>query len=385
MEDAMIELLLPRNVIVGPGSLRKVLEIICQQNARKICFVADEIVYKNSCDIVDLEHQLRKQGIDIVSSIFVKSEPTFGFIRELLKNERVLDAEVYIAIGGGSVIDTAKILSACCTNPAFREDLYNSSLIKNPAAFLIAVPTTAGTGAEATPNAILLDEEKQLKVGIVSKLMVAQSVILDPNLTRSLPKHIAATTGIDALAHAIESFISKKSNSFCELYGLTAIRLIFENLEKACNCDDIKARENMLLASFYAGVCLVVSSTCAVHAMAYPLAGTYHVPHGVSISMLLYHVMEKIYLACAEKFSIIYRSCFGKNLGADEENAAAFLRELDMLLKNIGAVFKMSDYGVKETDLYKMAMSAIGIKRLFDNNPVELTVNDLVDIYKKAL
>lgn len=215
--------------------------------------------------------------------------------------------------------------------------------------------------------------------------MIAQSVILDPDLTRSMPRHIAATTGIDALAHALESFISKKVNSFCELYGLAVIRLIFENLEKACNYDDPKARENMLLASFYAGICLVVSSTCAVHAMAYPLAGTYHIPHGVSISMLLYYVMEKIHLACAERFSIVYRSCFGKSLGTEEKDAAAFVRELYMFLKNVGAVFRMSDYGVKESDLYSIATSAASIKRLFDNNPVKLTIDDLVEIYRMAL
>lgn len=163
MDNSIKELLLPRNVIVGSGSIGKVEEIIRQQKAKRVCFVVDEVVYKNNNDIVRLEQKLKVQGIEIVGIIFVKSEPTFGFVRELLKNKDVLNANVYIAIGGGSVIDTAKILSACCSNPAFREDLCNSDLIKNPAAYLIAIPTTAGTGAEATPNAILLDEKKTVK------------------------------------------------------------------------------------------------------------------------------------------------------------------------------------------------------------------------------
>lgn len=384
MEKYITTLSLPRNVIAGEGSICHIEEIIIQQKPRSVCFVVDEAVYKNN-GINIIEEAVEAKDIRVVSITSVKGEPTFNFIKGLLQNKELLEADLFVAIGGGSVIDTAKILSACRTNPALIKDLHNSAMIKNNAAYLIAVPTTSGTGAEATPNAILLDEERQLKVGVVSQLMIAQTVILDPDLTKSMPRHIAASTGVDALAHALESFLSKKANHLSDLYGLNAMDLIFKNLERACCIDDSEARKNMLLASFYAGMCLAASSTCAVHAMAYPLSGIYHVPHGVSISMLLFPVMEKIKSACVDRLSIVYQRCFGKSLGSPERDTDEFVNQLHSLLQRVNALYPMSAYGVTQDNLKDMADSAITIKRLFDNNPMALSTKDLIEIYEKAL
>ena len=171
----------------------------------------------------------------------------------------------------------------------------------------LMIPTTAGTGAEATPNAIVAVPEKELKVGIVNDAMIADGVILDARMIKSLPGSIAAATGVDALCHAIECFTSKKRNPFSDTFALQAFEMIVKNIEKAC--DDPGAMEeksNMLLASFYAGVAITASGTTAVHALSYPLGGKYHIAHGVSNAILLAPVMKFNEPACRARFALAY-------------------------------------------------------------------------------
>lgn len=176
-------------------------------------------------------------------------------------------------------MDTSKIISVMMTNPGYYDDLTDQSKIVNRGAPLLVAPTSAGTGSEATPNAIVLIPEKKLKVGVVHPYFLPCRVLLDPELTKSLPKSVTASTGVDAFCHCIETYISRKTNPFARVFGLKGIELISKYLRRAYeDGSDMEARENMLLAAFYGGVAITASSTVAVHALSYPLGGTYRHP-----------------------------------------------------------------------------------------------------------
>ena len=190
-------------------------------------------------------------------------------------------------------MDAAKLTSVLAgADYGVRELLDRPALARKTVGTLM-IPTTAGTGAEATPNAIVAVPEKEMKVGIVHDRMIADAVILDPQMIRNLPRPLAAATGIDALCHAVECFTSKKKTPFSDLYALQSFRMILENIEQACDQPDaMEAKHNMLLASFYAGVAITSSGTTAIHALSYPLGGRYHIAHGISNAILLLPVMR---------------------------------------------------------------------------------------------
>ena len=224
-----------------------------------------------------------------------------------------------------------------------------------------------------------------MKVGIVSTNFIADCVILDPMLTIKLPPAITASTGIDALAHAIECFISNKANPFSDMLALTSIRLICGSIKKAYNMgDDIESRHNMLLGSFYGGMCIASSGTTAVHALSYPLGGRYKIPHGVSNAMLLPHVMEFNKDAIVDKLNRI-----AVEMGIEVQSisevqiAEEVIKELYSLVRELNIPSDLKQYGIKESDIDTLVEEASKVTRLLDNNPKLLSKNDMFKIYKK--
>lgn len=221
-----------------------------------------------------IKTELAKKGIASEISTEIKPEPTEENIEDVFQTFLKGEHEAIIGIGGGSVLDAAKILAVLKTNDQPISDLVGTNLVKKRGVPTILIPTTSGTGSEVTPNAIVTFPEKELKIGMVSPYLLPDLVILDPALTLKLPKAITAATGMDAFTHALESYISNKANPFSDMFALESMRLISGSIQEAYHHgDNMTAREDMLVGAMYGGMALTSAGTAAVHAMAYPLGG----------------------------------------------------------------------------------------------------------------
>ena len=286
----------------------------------------------------------------------------------------------------GSVMDIAKLASITADGSCTVRDQLKDPRIGKKTVKTIMIPTTAGTGSEATPNSIVAVPEEQLKVGIVNPEMIADAVILDGEMIRRLPRKIAASTGIDALCHAIECYTSAKANPFSDLFAMQALRLIFANLEKACDdADALDAKEKMMQAAFYAGVAITCSGTTAVHALSYPLGGRYHIPHGVANAIMLMPVMQFNKSCCRKKFAEVYDAVGGTGAGTDTEKADWIINQMDAMVKHLDIPTSLKPYGVTETDLPLLVKAGMDVQRLLVNNPRTVTAADAEALYRAIL
>lgn len=376
----------PKKVFSGAGSLEEIKTIMEEQQASRVCLLTDEGVY--SCGLADGPvSYIEEKGVKPLVIHDVPREPSAYAIRKYYDQLWEAKTELIIAVGGGSVIDMAKILSVCLTNDGLVDDLRKPGAIRNASVPVAAVPTTAGTGAEATANAIFLYPEEDLKVGIVSEFMIPDYVILDATVTYGLPPALTASTGVDALCHAFESYISILSNPFCKMLALEAIRLICGNIEKAyADGSNQDAREAMQLGSFYAGLCLTTSSTVAVHALSYPLGGKYHIPHGVSNAILLPHVMEANMECCRQAYTEVAPFMLSNADDIPRERwPEAVVEYLYALMKRLNIPNSLEEFGVHREDLDYLTDNAAKVERLLLKNPKKLTKEDIKGIYKRLL
>lgn len=356
------------------GSVRSALLIT--QPSMKALGAADELV-----------KQLADKGIraDMITSIL--PEPTIHNIEEVYRGIAGEDYDVLIGLGGGSVLDATKILSVLKTSGGSVRELLGTDLVKQPGIPTILIPTTSGTGAEVTPNAIVTLPEEELKVGIVSKHMLPRLVFIDPMLTLGLPKPITAATGMDAFTHSLESFISNKANPISDMFALESIRLISSSIVEAYqNGSSVDARENMLLGSMYGGMALTSAGTAAVHALAYPLGGKFKIAHGVANSMLLPHVMRFNMDAITERLSRV-AGAMGIEVGNVSQAGAAekVVERIVEWTKTLEIPQDLRSFGVQETDVPEMAVSASKVTRLLNNNPKVLSLADMEAIYHRLL
>jgi len=376
----------PKKVFSGKGSMEEIKNVIKAVDASVVCLMTDAGVY--GCGLSKApEKYIQEAGAKMVLVNDVPREPSVYDVKDLyakLKDEKV---ELIVAIGGGSVIDMAKMMSVAMTNDNLVSDIRAEGAIKNPSLPMIAIPTTSGTGAEATANAIFLFPEEDLKVGIVNEYMIPDYVILDVENTCGLPPALTASTGVDALCHAVESYISTLSNPFCEMLSLKAVELICRSIEKAYNDgNDMQAREDMQLGSFYAGLCLTTSSTVAVHALSYPLGGKYHIPHGVSNAILLPFVMDVNMECCQEEFTTLAPYMIPDiNNYPKEQWPKMVVDYLYTLMKKLDIPDKLTGFGVKPEDLDYLTDNAVKVERLLLKNPKKLTKEEIKNIYKKLL
>ena len=376
---------IPGIVYAGKDAIRNIGNIMRQNDISRAAVFTDQGIIKSGCvkkaldEIVDSVDR-----VEVLDSL--PAEPTVGQVQAVVDEYRGFNAEFIIAIGGGSVMDTAKLASVLPAGRSVRDLAENpSEAVKRIKTLMI--PTTAGTGAEATPNAIVAIPEKQLKVGIVNDAMIADYVILDVSMVEKLPKKIAASTGLDALAHAIECFTSKKSNPISDTFALRALEIIMGNIEAACNEPvDLNAREQMLLASFYAGVAITASGTTAVHALSYPLGGKYHIPHGISNAIMLAPVMQFNEPFCRERLADAY----DRIVGADsfmtrKEKSEQMIKRLCYMSDTLDIPTSLTSFGVSCHDLDSLVDSAMQVQRLLVNNMRDLTKEDIRNLYLKVL
>ena len=376
---------MPKEVYSGADALDQIAAIV--SGVKRVTVFTDKGV--QGAGLLDKIMKLLRQneaGIEISILADLPAEPTCDQAQAVIDEFIKTEAEIIIAVGGGSVMDIAKLASVSNTAYSVRDLLNNPAMAKKSVKTLM-IPTTAGTGAEATPNSIVTIPEKELKVGIVNIEMIADYVILDAEMIRKLPVQIAASTGVDALAHAIECYTSRKATPFGDLFALEALDLIFNNIEKACiDPEALEEKNAMLLASFYAGVAITASGTTAVHALSYPLGGKYHIPHGVSNAMLLVPVMKFNEPECRELFAKAYdRVNKATEKISDEDKSTWLINRLGEIVKRLNIPENTKAYGVGRDDLDELVKSGLAVQRLLVNNRRVVTAQDARKLYREIL
>ncbi|MEN4540370.1 iron-containing alcohol dehydrogenase [Pantoea agglomerans] len=327
--------------------------------------------------------QLRDQilGISVVNS--VPPEPSQHDVAAIIATLSRPQVDIVIGIGGGSVLDVAKLLSVLCIDAAPSLDALLAGEKPQRRTRSILIPTTAGTGSEATPNAILAIPEKETKVGIISPVMLPDVVALVPELTTSMPAHIASSTGIDALCHLIECFTANVANPVSDNYALTGMKKLFANLETTLRePENLQARLEMLWASYYGGASIAHAGTHLVHALSYPLGGRYHLPHGVANAILLAPCMRFVRPAAVSKFAQVYDLLPDADVRlSDEEKSHALVDYFTALVARLQLPASLEALGISPDHLPWLVEAALDVQRLMNNVPMAVTADDVRAVY----
>lgn len=383
----MYSLKVPHAVYSGENSLENIKKIVSDNGVNKIAVFTDKGIVNAGLLNYPMSF-IKETGIETIILDELPPEPTYTQVQNLVDEFKESKADFIIAVGGGSVMDTAKLASVLATNEYGVHELLDNSGLAKKSIKTLMIPTTAGTGAEATPNAIVAVPEKELKIGIVNEEMISDYVILDPIMIKNLPRKIAAATGVDALAHAIECFTGNKANPFSDIFALEALDMILNNIVQACDDSEaMDAKNKMLIASFYAGVAITASGTTAVHALSYPLGGKYHIAHGVSNAILLAPVMRFNEPVCREKFAKVYDRCIHENKTCTtvEEKSQFIINLFEKIIKHLDIPTSLSTFGVPASDLDSLVNAGMEVTRLLDNNMRKVTPEDAYKIYKEII
>ncbi|MBN1615580.1 MAG: iron-containing alcohol dehydrogenase [Deltaproteobacteria bacterium] len=374
-----------RQITFGCGSFRKLPDHIDAFKTRRPLIVLD----RSLSEAGFTEKFTEAIGPKMEFALFdkVEPEPHLALADEGAAFARRHKSDIVIGIGGGSAMDVAKAIAALAPSRSKAADFLGLNKVAGPGLPTIMVPTTAGTGSEVTFTAVFIRPELKKKEGMNSPYLYPDLALLDPELTRSLPPGPTATTGIDALCHAIESYTSISASPMSETFSLEAIGLIAANL-RTCVHDggNLDAREGMLLGSLYAGLGLANAGVTAVHSLSYPLGGTYGIPHGLANTIMLAPVMAFNVPASLEKFAVIAET-MGEVIDDLSLREAAFLsvEAVEDLIEDCGLEERLEDFGIKEEDFEELARAALTVARPLANNPRKVTLEDAVAIYGDAL
>lgn len=339
----MYEILANRRVFIGENSLNEISSLLKWHNLKKPFFI---IFDRNSDVFIKVKSILEKENLDFYVYDKVKTEPDLAVINEGRDIYIKEGCDCLLAVGGGSVLDTAKAIALISNNEGDVEDYQmNTRTAEKPAAFVIAVPTTSGTGSEATKVSVVTNTNNGLKKSLYHPSMIAEVVILDPLLTIDLPVFVTASTAMDALSHAVESYVSLNATPVSQMFSLKAIDIIGANIEKVCeNPKDIKIRENMLVGSYLAG-CALVAGIGIAHIMAQPLGALMHISHGDACSILLTPGMRLNKNFAPEKYKQVALALGIKENGKnDDELAEEGIKRIEEIRKNINAPSSLKPY-----------------------------------------
>ncbi|ADU68033.1 iron-containing alcohol dehydrogenase [Pantoea sp. At-9b] len=329
--------------------------------------------------IAQLQQQIA--SLSVVNS--VPPEPSQHDVAAIVAALPTTDVDLVIGVGGGSVLDVAKLLSILCVKGAPTLDALLAGEKPLTRTTSLLIPTTAGTGSEATPNAILAIPEKETKVGIITPVMLPDYVALVPELTTSMPPHIASSTGIDALCHLIECFTATVANPVSDNYAMIGMKKLFASLETAvAEPGNLEARLNMLWASYYGGASIAHAGTHLVHAMSYPLGGKYHIPHGVANAILLAPCMRFVRPAAVSKFAQAYDLLPDADLTLDEEaKSHALVEYFAALVLRLKLPASLEELGIGPDHLPYLVEAALDVQRLMKNVPMKVSADDVRNVY----
>lgn len=374
-----------RSILVERGGAANLAKRIQERGGKSALIITDPGVL--SAGLLNKALPQFKE-LDIALEIFsdVQADPPVSVIDSAVKVAQQCKANFIVGFGGGSSMDVAKLVALLAPGKEKLADVYGVGMAKGPRLPLILVPTTAGTGSEVTTISIVTVSESEKK-GVVSPQLLPDVALLDAELTLGLPPHVTAATGIDAMVHAIEAFTTKRlKNPVSDCLAKEALRLLAGNLHKAVNSgDDINARENMLLGACLAGMAFTNAPVAGVHALAYPIGARFHVPHGLSNSLMLGPVMrfnlEVAHAMYAELGKIIKPGLQGSTI----EQATQLADYLGGLAGELGLPDRLVDVGITSADIEQLASDAMLQTRLLMNSPREITLSDAALLYKEAL
>ncbi len=375
-----ITLLQPQKIVFGTGCIEKFREDYLGMGLKRLFIVTLPFMLPAIKETTDA---LEASGVAIEYCTEISAEPSITDFKTVLEKAQSFAADSFLGIGGGSVLDVTKLVATLLDSDQKIEDLFGTGLIKAKGKWFACMPTTAGTGSEVSPNAILLDEGDLLKKGVVSTYLMADAAYIDPKLTWSVPAKVTAETGMDALTHCIEAYTNKFAHPMVDMYALMGIKLIAANLERAVkDGKDKEAREAMALGSMYGGLCLGPVNTAAVHALSYPLGGEFHISHGLSNAILLPSVMRFNYCANPKKYAEVAVACGVERKADDEATAMAGVEFITELSKRCGIPTTLTELDIPESAVDRMAKAAMNVQRLLKNNPRTVTEADAKAIYK---
>lgn len=369
-------------LVTGRDSLALLPEEVARLKVARPMIVTDKILIQ--AGVVAQVEALLPMEAGVFSD--VNPEPEIEIVDLCVQMIREGGYDGLIAVGGGSAIDIAKAASVMATNEGSIEQYFGTNLVKKPGLPLIAIPTTAGTGSEVTNISILSDTKEQVKKGIVSPYLLPDVAIVSPVMTLTCPPSVTAASGVDALVHAVEAYISKFASPVTDALAIGAMKLIAVHLPKAYACpDNIESREAMITASLMAGLAFGNAGVGAVHALAYPLGGRFHMAHGVSNSLLLPYVMRANKIACLEKLGEIAQA-LGENVAGlnRDEAAEKAIEAMTRLCRYVEIPQSLREFNIPESAIAEMAEEAMKQTRLLKNNPRALRKKDIEDIYRAA-
>ena len=369
----------PQKIVFGSGCIETFVEDYLKLGYRRLFLLTAPPIRPLIDETIG---KLQAAGTEIEVFDHILAEPTVNDFKQILAKAESFRADSVIGIGGGSVLDITKLVATLLYSDQQVEDCFGTGFIQKKGLWFACLPTTAGTGSEVSPNAILLDERDKLKKGIVSPYLIADAAYADPKLTLTVPAKVTADTGMDALTHCIEAFTNKFAHPMVDMYALKGIALLAKNLLRAVkDGNDLEAREACALGSLYGGLCLGPVNTAAVHALSYPLGGEYHIPHGLSNAILLPSVMKFNRPANLRKYAevaVAMGAPVGKNDDETAQNGVDFIYQLS---EAVGIPSKLTDIGIPQDAVPHLAKAAMEVQRLLKNNPREVTEQDAIDIY----
>lgn len=373
-------------VIVRPGAMASPGEWLAGLPGRRVFLITDPGLVGAGI-VAPVVSALVAAGRDVEVYQEVEADPPEARVLATVEAARAAGAELIVGLGGGSSMDTAKLVALLAATPQPLASIYGIGLARGPRLPLVQIPTTAGTGSEVTPIAIVTTPTLEKK-GVVTPLLYPDLAVLDADLTLGLPPAVTAMTGIDAMVHAIEAYTSRlKKNPLADSLAREALRLMYINLPKVLQDGrDRAARSAMLAGSMMAGMAFANAPVAAVHALAYPLGGHFHVPHGLSNALVLAPVLaynlpaaEALY---AELATVVNP---GQRFGSLAEAAQWFVNDMARLVASMPFAQRLRDVGVAEGDLDMLATDAMKVERLLVNNPRPMTLAAARGIYASQL
>jgi len=369
--DRPLEMLRPAVVRFGEGTVASLAAWLAEQGISRPFIVSDAF------NVARIE---RLQLSNAVIFGNVMPEPDLVNLNAAVAAAEAGAPDAVIGFGGGSAMDLAKLVAVLCGSGKGLHDISGPHRAPPRKVALIQVPTTAGTGSEVGTRALITDPATMNKIATESRHMLADIAIIDPALTITVPPGVTAATGVDAMAHCVEAFTSRRAHPIIDAYAMEGTTLVGKFLLRAVrDGNDVEARAGLSLAAFYGGVCLGPVNTTAGHALSYPLGTRHKIAHGIANALIFPHVLAANYDVVPDKTKLICRA-----LGFEADNAAAVFKGAGAFCKNLGLDMALAAYGVPENDLPAMAEEAHAIRRLLDFNPRDLSVPAILDIYKAA-
>jgi alcohol dehydrogenase class IV len=373
-------------IVFGAGAIHRIGGLATARLGARVLIVTDKGI-ESAGLVAPVQESLTRAGVAFAVFEDVVADPTEAVVHAAAAAAVAFSADGVIGLGGGSALDAAKLAALLAVGRERLEDIYGVGNVKGPRLPLLLVPTTSGTGSEVTPIAVVTTAASD-KMGVVTPVILPDIALLDPSLTHGLPPHITAATGIDAMVHAIEASTSlnPNNNPVSRALAREALRLMGGALEKAVKQgDDADARSDMMLGSMLAGQAFANSPVAAVHALAYPIGGHFHVPHGLSNALVLPHVLRFNTSAAGAVYADIAVHAFPHLAAvAERERAHAFADSLAALSKRCGLPQRLRDVGIPADAIPILASAAMRQTRLLVNNPRPLTHDDAETIYRQA-